>query len=81
MSSGDESAGALGTLFFYVMFVHPVCAWILAPKRFKKEKALIYAIIFLGVVALGKMVRERAHNIIVSVCAHCSGESEETFWW
>lgn len=56
MSSGDESAGALGTLFFYVMFVHPVCSWILAPKRFKKEKALVYAIIFLATIALGKMV-------------------------
>lgn len=56
MSSGDESAGALGTLFFYVMFVHPVCSWILAPKRFKKEKGIIYAIIFLATIALGKMV-------------------------
>lgn len=68
MSSGDESAGALGTLFFYVMFVHPVCAWILAPKRFKKEKALAYAIIFLGVVALGKMVRGGARDGRVCVC-------------
>lgn len=54
--SESESAGALGTLFFYVMFVHPVCAWILAPKRFRKDRAIVYAILFLATIAFGKMV-------------------------
>lgn len=58
MSDTAESAGALGTLFFYVMFVHPVCAWILAPKRFHKDRAIVYAIAFLATIAIGKMVRE-----------------------
>lgn len=57
MSETAESAGALGTLFFYVLFVHPVCAWILAPKRFRKDRAIIYAILFLATIAIGKMVR------------------------
>lgn len=57
MSDTAESAGALGTLFFYVLFVHPVCAWILAPKRFRKDRAIIYAILFLATIAIGKMVR------------------------
>lgn len=57
MSDGGESAGALGTLFFYVLFVHPVCAWILAPKRFRKDRAIVYAILFLAAVAIGKLVR------------------------
>lgn len=57
MSDTAESAGALGTLFFYVMFVHPVCAWILAPKRFPKDRAIVYAIAFLATIAIGKMVR------------------------
>lgn len=54
--SESESAGALGTLFFYVLFVHPVCAWILAPKRFRKDRAIVYAILFLATIAFGKMV-------------------------
>lgn len=57
MADTAESAGALGTLFFYVLFVHPVCAWILAPKRFRKDRAIIYAILFLATIAIGKMVR------------------------
>lgn len=56
MSEGGDSAGALGTLFFYVLFVHPVCAWILAPKRFRKDRAIVYAILFLAAIALGKLV-------------------------
>lgn len=55
--SESDSGSALGTLFFYVLFVHPVCAWILAPKRFRKDRALVYAILFLATIALGKMVR------------------------
>lgn len=58
MSEAGDSAGALGTLFFYVLFVHPVCAWILAPKRFRKDRAIIYAILFLATIAIGKMVRD-----------------------
>lgn len=54
--SESESAGALGTLFFYVLFVHPVCAWILSPKRFRKDRAIVYAILFLATIAFGKMV-------------------------
>lgn len=54
--SESESEGALTTLFFYVLFVHPVCAWILAPKRFRKDRAIVYAILFLATIALGKMV-------------------------
>lgn len=69
MSEAGDSAGALGTLFFYVLFVHPACAWILAPKRFRKDRAIIYAILFLATIAIGKMVsddggpRERERGI------------------
>ncbi|CAM9862300.1 unnamed protein product [Ectocarpus sp. 6 AP-2014] len=62
MSDTAESAGALGTLFFYVMFVHPVCAWILAPKRFPKDRAIVYAIAFLATIAIGKMALENAER-------------------
>ena len=58
MSESSESAGALGTLFFYVLFVHPVCSWILAPKRFRKDRAIVYAILFLATIAFGKMVSD-----------------------
>lgn len=54
--SESDSAGALGTLFFYVLFVHPVCAWILAPKRFRKDRAIVYAVMFLATISFGKMV-------------------------
>eukprot|EP00904_Undaria_pinnatifida_P007847 jgi/Undpi1/4192/HiC_scaffold_16.g07559.m1 len=60
--SESESAGALGTLFFYVLFVHPVCAWILAPKRFRKDRAIVYAILFLATIAFGKMALEKAER-------------------
>lgn len=59
MSESSDSAGALGTLFFYVLFVHPVCSWILAPKRFRKDRAIVYAILFLATIAFGKIVSER----------------------
>ncbi|CAM9746289.1 unnamed protein product [Pylaiella littoralis] len=62
MSDGGESAGALGTLFFYVLFVHPVCAWILAPKRFRKDRAIVYAILFLAAVAIGKLFMENVER-------------------
>ncbi len=69
MSDAGESAGALGTLFFYVLFVHPVCAWILAPKRFRKDRAIIYAILFLATIALGKMVSSlRASSLKSMYC-------------
>lgn len=58
--SESDSGSALGTLFFYVLFVHPVCSWILAPKRFRKDRALVYAILFLATIAFGKMVRYTA---------------------
>lgn len=58
MSESSESTGALGTLFFYVLFVHPVCSWILAPKRFRKDRAIVYAILFLATIAFGKIVSE-----------------------
>lgn len=65
--SDSESAGALGTLFFYVLFVHPVCAWILAPKRFRKDRAIVYAILFLATIAFGKMVSAaNQHTAVVS---------------
>lgn len=54
--SSEEGSGPVGALLFYVLVVHPVCAWILAPKRFRKDRALIYAIIFLATIAVGKMV-------------------------
>lgn len=54
--SERESAGASDSVFFYVLFVHPLCAWILAPNRLRKDRATVSAIVLMAIIAFGKMV-------------------------
>ncbi|CAM9863191.1 unnamed protein product [Phaeothamnion confervicola] len=45
----------LGGLFFYILFVYPLCSWILAPGRFKRERGITYAIGVLAAIAIAKL--------------------------
>lgn len=50
-----ESSDDIISLFIYVFFVHPVCSWILTPKRYPKKKAICFAVAFLALVASVKV--------------------------
>lgn len=52
--TGSDDLSGLGSFFFYVFIVHPATAWILRPGRFERKKSIMYAIIFLSLLALIK---------------------------
>lgn len=51
MGDGENDHDSLSGFFFYLFIVHPATAWILRPGRFERKKSIIYAIIFLAVLA------------------------------
>jgi hypothetical protein len=53
-SSGSSDSSSLTGFFFYTFFVYPACSWILAPKRFPRKMAILYAIGFLATLAAVK---------------------------
>jgi hypothetical protein len=53
-SSNNDDLSGLGSFFFYVFLVHPATAWILRPGRFERKKSIMYAILFLTILALIK---------------------------
>ncbi|KAG5178409.1 heat shock protein 40 like protein/ DnaJ domain-containing protein [Tribonema minus] len=57
MADGDGSDGIV-SLLFYVVLVYPACNWILTSKRFSRRRSIVYAILFLGVIAIAKVALE-----------------------
>ena len=65
MSSSSSSDSGLVSFLFYTFFVYPSCSWILAPGRFPRKTAVMYAVAFLALLAslkTGAEVYERGGN-------------------